>query len=200
VSIADNASGSPQSVSLTGTGAAAAVGNFSVAASPASLTVTAGSSGTSTLTVTPTNGFNQAVTFACSGLPSQAACSFAPATVTPSGAAASTTLTISTAATTTTGMNREPTRPGSGTGLTLALAGVFAGLFSLGGVRKKGLRVLSVLMMLTALGLLAGCGGSSSKKTVSGTPAGTYTVTVTATSGSGSSALSQTAAVTLIVQ
>ena len=59
--------------------------NFTLGASPASLTVDSGDQGTVTLTVTPENGFDSPVSFACSGLPAGATCSFAPATVTPSG-------------------------------------------------------------------------------------------------------------------
>jgi len=74
--------------------------DFSLAATLASQTVTAGQSATTAISVTPANGFNTAVSFACSGLPSGAAWSFSPATVTPSGAAASTTLAVSTSKTT----------------------------------------------------------------------------------------------------
>ena len=200
ISIADNAGGSPQAVALSGTGAVPAP-DFSVAASPASVTVTAGSSGTSTLTATPSNGFNQAVTFACSGLPSLATCTFAPTSVTPNGAAVTTTVTVSTTGTTTTGMNEPPASNPSGSPMTLALAGVFACFFSfsLGGIRKRNLRLLSILLIIAGLGLMSGCGGSS-KKTTQGTPPGTYAVTVTATAGSGNSALSHATNISLVVQ
>ena len=67
-------------------------------ASSTSPSVVAGSSVTSTLTVTPTGGFNQAVTFSCSGLPAESTCAFAPATVTPNASPLTTTLTIRTTA------------------------------------------------------------------------------------------------------
>jgi LysM repeat protein len=63
------------------------VPTFSLAATPAALTINSGSQGTITLTLTPQNGFNSPVNFTCSGLPSDATCSFTPATVTPSGSA-----------------------------------------------------------------------------------------------------------------
>ncbi len=63
----------------------APVPSFTIGASPASGTVTAGSTAQTTITVTPVNGFNSPVSFACSGLPTGATCSFSPSTVTPSG-------------------------------------------------------------------------------------------------------------------
>lgn len=83
--------------------------------------------------------------------------------------------------------------------MTLALAGLFACLSSLGGIRRRSYQLLSVLLIRAGLGLLSACGGSS-EKTTQGTPTGTYTVTVTATSGTGNSALSHNATVSLTVQ
>lgn len=82
--------------------------------------------------------------------------------------------------------------------MTLALVGLFACIFSLGGIGRQSYR-FSVLLILAGLGLLSGCGGSS-KKTTHGTPTGTYTITVSATSGTGSSGLSHNATVSLTVQ
>ena len=200
ISVADNAGGSPQTVALSGTGAAAATPDFAVAASPATLSVNPGASGTSTLTVTPSNGFSQQVSFACSGLPALASCSFSPSTVTPNGSAATTSLTITTTASTT-AQNEVPStgaRP-------LRWAASFAGLIflaSLGAIRKRRSLLLTILGAAVLLCGLQGCGGGSGKTSsgTPGTPQGNYTVTVTATSGSGSSALSQTATISLTVQ
>lgn len=68
--------------------------DFSVSVTPGTLVVKSAAQGTAKFIVTPENGFNGAVTFACTGLPSGAACAFGPSTITPSGAALSTTLTI----------------------------------------------------------------------------------------------------------
>lgn len=162
--------------------------DFTVAASPASFSVTAGQSGTATLSVTPQYGFNSAVTFACSGLPTGASCSFSPATVTPSGAAASTTLTVATSKTSAAlRRNSIPWFPSS------ALAALFCCL----GYKKR--RLFPMLLLLAAslagLGLLNGCGGGSSAGGSSTSQPTTSTVTVTASSGT----LQHTATFTLTV-
>jgi sugar lactone lactonase YvrE len=98
--IADNAAGSPQLVTLTGSGP-----DFTIADSPASVTVTAGSSGQTTVTLTPEAKFNQSITLTCpSGLPSGSTCSFSLNPVPmPGGSAQTSTLTIQTSASTPTG-------------------------------------------------------------------------------------------------
>jgi hypothetical protein len=163
--------------------------DFSVAASPASFTVTAGQSGTATISVTPLYGFNSAVTFACSGLPTGASCSFSPATVTPPGAAASTTLTVSTTKTSAALRHDSfPWLPGS----TLAAA-----LCCIGWKKRRRFPMLLLLAAsLAGLGLLNGCGGGGSSAGGSSTPQSTTsTVTVTASSAT----LQRTATFTLTV-
>lgn len=59
--------------------------DFSLSASPTSRTVRHGSSTYYTVTVTPSGGFNSAVTFGVSGLPNGATASFSPTSVTGSG-------------------------------------------------------------------------------------------------------------------
>src|SRR5207249_4542307 len=73
-----------------------APGDFSVTCSPANFNVGSTFTKTSKCTVQSLNGFNSAVTFSCSGLPSGVACSsFQPASVTPPpGGTAATTLTL----------------------------------------------------------------------------------------------------------
>ena len=146
--------------------------SFTVGVSPAAVTVATGQSGTVAVSVTPQNGFNSAVTFACGGLPAGATCSFSPATVTPSGAAAAkTTLTVATG---TAAANRDsrPVVPGA----TLAFA-----LCLLGWRKRRGVQLLLVLTVSFAgLSLLSACGGGSSSSTPQPS---TSTVTITATSG-----------------
>jgi len=79
LSVTDDANGSPQTVSLTGTGT-----DFTVTA-PASETVTRGSSQMFNVTVTPLGGFNQAVALTCTGAPANTTCAVSPASVTPDG-------------------------------------------------------------------------------------------------------------------
>jgi hypothetical protein len=79
LSVTDDANGSPQAISLTGTGT-----DFTVAA-PASETVTRGSSQMFNVTVTPLGGFNQAVALTCTGAPTTTACAVSPTSVTPDG-------------------------------------------------------------------------------------------------------------------
>ncbi|MGD0860892.1 MAG: chitobiase/beta-hexosaminidase C-terminal domain-containing protein [Terracidiphilus sp.] len=164
--------------------------NFTVAVVPTALTVTGGQSGTATVSVTPQNSFASAVTFACSGLPTGATCSFSPPTVTPSGIAASTTiLTITTtAATAALHRNSNPLLPVS----TLAAA-----FCLLGWKKRRGLQIMLLLAVsVLGLGVFTGCGGGSSSST---TPV-TSTITVTATSGTGASQLQNTATLELTVQ
>jgi hypothetical protein len=167
--------------------------DFTVKPGSSALSVSAGASGDVTIDVTPENGFNQAVTFSCSGLPAKSSCGFSPASVTPSGSTASTTtLTI-----TTTGTTAHNAPPFPWTTGSLATALVLLPFF----YRKR--RTAWLIVFVCAAGIamsLTGCGGSSTPPSVPGTPAGTSTITVTATSGSGASALTHTTTITLTVQ
>jgi hypothetical protein len=97
LNVADNVTGSPQLINLTGYGP-----DFAVSVSPSSVTVPPGSTGTSTVSLTPQARFNLAVTLSCaSGLPFGASCSFSPNPTQLYGASVSTsTLTIYTSSTT----------------------------------------------------------------------------------------------------
>lgn len=156
--------------------------SFTLTASPGSLTLNSGGQGMVTMTVTPQNGFNSAISFACSGLPSGASCSFNPTTITPSGTAATTTLTIS--AGTQAAALRHDSR-------LFAPVTVLAGLFCLFRWRRRcwwhGMVV--VLAGIVAVGLVSGCSGGGSGGGGGGGGGGgsnpiSATVTVTATSAS----------------
>ena len=69
------------------------------APSPSSGTVSSGSSASYTIAVSGVNGFNSAVSLACSSLPSGAGCSFNPSSVSPGATPATSTLTVSTVGT-----------------------------------------------------------------------------------------------------
>ncbi len=173
-----------------------AVQDFSVAANPTTVTISApGQSGNSTLTVTPLGGFSQAVTFTCSGLPSEANCSFAS---TSDGA----TMTISTTSSSAL-LHGEPASHGRTLFYAVTLFGIF-GLFC-GGTCKLRLRGTRLFLLSLALGCcsvwVACSGGNSNPTTLSnpGTPTGTIQVTVTAAT-SGNGPISHNVPITLTVQ
>ena len=162
------------------------------------LTVSAGQSVQTTITVTPNAGFNQLVSFACSGLQQGVSCNFNPANVTPPGTT-TTTLTISTNAGPVAFLSpRSPT-------MVAALLVPFGLLPAVVLLRRReaGSRFLTMMggcaVGLAMMGILS-CNSSDEQTTggtpATGTPAGTSTVTVTATSGSGNQNLPITLTVT----
>jgi subtilase family serine protease len=176
----------------TSAGATLGVQDFKIAANPTTVTVTSpGLSGTTTLTITPLGGFSHAVTYTCTGLPSEAACTFATA-------ATGGTLTITTMAPSAK-MDKSPLGRNRTLFYALLLPG-FLGLVVSAGSRKRKLHELRLLSLIAVLALstlwMPACGGGSSTPSNPGTPAGTSTVTVTATAGS----LSHKANITLTIQ
>jgi hypothetical protein len=149
--------------------------DYSLTLSSSTLTMSQGTPGSLMVTVAPENGFTASVSFACSGLPSGWACSFAPATLS-GGTSQSTKMTVSS----TNSSAWMPMR----SRMLLALISPIALFF----VRFSGSRLAkSQLIFLAALTvLLAGCGVSL--KNTSQAPS-TYNVTVTA---SGTSAPTHT--------
>ena len=85
LTLTDNASNSPQMVSLSGTGM-----DFAVSSSTTSQTVSAGQSANYSLTLAPQSGFSQTVNLACTGAPSESTCTLTPSTVTLNGTASAT--------------------------------------------------------------------------------------------------------------
>jgi hypothetical protein len=67
--------------------------DFTISASPSSVTVAQGNQGTSTVTTTALNGFNSAITFSASGVPSGTTVSFSPNPI-PAPGNGSSTMTI----------------------------------------------------------------------------------------------------------
>jgi hypothetical protein len=147
---------------------------FSISASSGAVTTTAPTD-TATLTVTPVNGFSTEVDFACSGLPSDVACSFYPVNVTPSAGQAATTAVTFTEST------KAMLERNAANGRRLLYAGFGLGILLLIGVRRRrGLfRVVAVLIAATSLAGLASCGSNGSDSHA----LKTSTVTITATSG-----------------
>jgi hypothetical protein len=186
LTITDNASGSPQTVSLSGTGTSVTVSTPSTGLTVSS----AGGSATATIQLTPADGFTGTVNLTCNvtytgqgTATDPPTCSLNPsqATVT-GGTAVSTTLTISTTAASSSARLGGDWR---NAGRILA-AFLFLGLIPRR--RWKGLALLALLCIVGTAAII-GCGGGSSggggttPPTNPGTTAGNYSVTVTATSG-----------------
>ena len=167
---------------------------FTIAVSPTPVTIGVGLSASLLVTITPTGGFNQAVTLGCANLPSEAACTFATGTF--SAGAGTTTLQLSTMAPHDCG-SAQPYFLGRNTGWSSTLPyGVpaLAGLVTLGfGRRKRWLRCLLAILAFATVLHLSGCGNCTDL----GTWPGTYTVNVTGTSSGG---VTQTQAAVITVK
>lgn len=183
LSVADNASGSPHTVTLSGAGTAPLTPTFALSSTTAPQTINAGGSATYTITVAAQNGaLANPVTLAASGLPAGATATFNPASVSPGNSSATSQLTIQTSASAASAGFRSP---------WLALL-LMLPLWSLFRYRRRWTTLVALLLVsLGAATVLAGCGGGFGLKTGS-----TYNITVTGTSG----AIQQTTTVQLKVQ
>ena len=207
------------SAATTVTVVAAPAADYTLSVSASTLNVTAGTAGTITLTVSPENGFKQAVGLACSGLPSGASCSFNPMLVTPNSGPVHATLKIQVPAAV--AANFERTSPASllnhAEGLYIPqtrMVASFALLLGLGSfviigiIRSangkqfspapaKFLQAIVASLLLATTLVVSGCAGltGADHPAPQGT-AKTYTVTVTA---SGANAPAHTQSFTLIV-
>jgi hypothetical protein len=161
---------------------------FSLANCTSTVVITSpGNSGSFTAVITEMNGFNGAITFACSGLPSEATCSVATTNIDATHISA--TVTVATTAASRVIPQGRPASPGS---WPLSGTIVLACLLGLGmmliGFRAKQQRLSSVLalMALAIVATMAACGGSGGGGGGggnAGTPTGSSTATLTATSG-----------------
>jgi hypothetical protein len=197
--IADNASGSPQTIPLSGSGL-----DFSFTSSSSTQTVTPGSTATYTIAVNPIAGFNQMVALTCSGAPTGSTCSLSPSSIALSGSTpASVTVSV-----TTVGNSAAATQPRSPQGTQIPIFFAICGLpgLLLLGVRRSALcrEKTAVIYGAALLGIVcfvvAGCGGNSSNPGGGGTAANAYTLTVTGTFASGSATLTHSTNLTMVVQ
>lgn len=192
VSITDNASNSPQAVSLTGTGTdysfSAATGSNCPSGGncSTSATVTAGQTATYDLQVSPVSGFNGTVSFGCTDALAESTCSVSPNSATLNGTAASAfTVTVTTTAKSVFGPFSMRDKQGPLNDpipvimFLLALASLLSG--SIVAARSPRRRLVPVLAVLAlALMWTASCGGGGSNGGGggnSGTPSGTVTIT-----------------------
>jgi len=208
LSIADNAAGSPQSVTLTGVGE-----DFTVTASSPSVTVIRGQVASYTLNATGEGGMSGTVNFTCTGAPSEATCTVSPNPATLGTSATQVTVTVTTTAPS---LNLPrirrffPVVPlalglGAACGIGLILVAI-AWTMRRRGPNHSGERRFATILLAPALFLvllLAGCGGGGGGgggvAPRPGTPTGNYTLTVTGTAGSAPSAVSHSVTLTLTV-
>ena len=167
-----------------------------LAAQTSSATVTAGGTASTVLNVTANSSSLGAITFACTGLPASATCSFSPTSV---AATSQVTMSIATAAKSTTFLPPGPvSRPPVYLLSLLGIAGFAVTL--LGTTRRKRLRIrLAVGFACLALLAVAGCSANMSTPTQHspGTPTGTFAVIVTANSANGGATATSTVNLTV---
>jgi hypothetical protein len=184
LTITDNASDSPQSVALSGTGVVAVTIGTPTGGST-SATVASGGTATYNLSLVGGAGYSGTVDLTCSGAPQYAACSISPSSLPlTSGSTGTFTVTVTTISTQAASAQREST-------ITLAGLGLFSVIsfsWMMRGRRKRfSWCIIFLGAAMIALGV-RGCGGGGGGGTpspvTSNTPAGTYTLVVTATSGS----------------
>lgn len=140
-----------------------------------------GGSGTTTIGILASSNFTTAISFTCSGLPSEAACNSTPAKGSGPNTLVTTTITV-----TTTGPHLTMLLPNQRPYYFAALASglPLAGIFLIAAPRRRFSSALIGLTLLALLVTLPACGGGGSHhQTDPGTPAGTYNVSVTATAG-----------------
>jgi hypothetical protein len=199
----DEAGGFSVFLNANGSGGA---GNYTLGTQTPSATVAAGSPANYTLDLAGSHGYTGTITFACSNLPTGAACTFNPASVIANGDTPfSTVMTISTMASASSAASlRHGPTPGSIT-LLASLGGIgLLGLMLAGSAPKARRRRAGIVfgfVLLMTLGTVVGCDNENSAKTITatGTPAGAYAVTVTST-GTGTNAPTHSLNVTLVVQ
>ena len=202
LTVNDNAAGSPQSISITGT----AAGQFCMdppAAGATTSTVVAGQQATYQLDLISMNEFAGPVAMTCTGAPAASVCSVNPA---PVSATANSTTVFQVNVTTTARPTMSPAVrrriPGPPPDLPLILATIAAlAMLRTFAPRERGARLTqfvcaTALMLFFAAAFIACGGGGGDGGTSPGTPAGTYSLTVTGTAGT----TSQTIQLTLVVQ
>ena len=177
--------------------------SFSLTATPQTINVTSGQAGSLTLNFATNPTFNGTITSTCSGLPTGATCTFNPAAglSLTGGQTGSVQVSIATA-TGATAMNRRSVHPWGGIAGGLAIAQALLLFWPRRRKRMAGVLGTSLMMLFgMVLALSAtGCGSSSNSSNGSGSgTASSAVVTITSTSTSGGAAITQTAAVSVVI-
>ena len=187
--------------------------SFSLTATPQTVNITAGQSGSVTLNFATNPTFNGTIMTACSGLPAGATCTFNPTggLALTGGQTGSVQVSIATTASTTMATNRFGIHTWGGTAGALAIAQALLLLWPRRRKKIAGMLGTSLMVLVGMVLVLSatGCGGSSnstgnssSSSGSSGSSSGTASsavVTITSTSTSGVATLTQTAAVSVVI-
>jgi hypothetical protein len=174
--------------------------DFAILATPPSATVSAGQSASYTLSLTPLNGFNQAVSLSCSRVPTAATCTVLPSSVTLDGSNTSTaTVTVTTTAASMVGPGQGPSvmLPPLGNPVKMRWLVWLLAIITMASWLKaqRRVRLGFAVMMLFVLAWTACSVGGSEKPPF--TPPGNYQLVITAAASGGPQHI---AAVSLTVQ
>ena len=201
--IADNASGSPQSVAIT-----APSPDFTITSNTSStVTVNPGESATFGITASGLANFEGTVALSCSGAPSGSNCTVSPGTVNatsnPDGPQGTATVTVSTTPNTS-AIPKPPSQPTLTptqlATLTFLLITTSLLLWIAAPRRQKQFaKLLALSLVLVGLIGLSACGDGGGGSNGNGTPAGTYTITITGKYVGGTT-LTHTKTLTLVVK
>ena len=179
--------------------------DYSLSAAPSGTTITAGQIANFSVSAAPSGGFNQTITWACSGAPMASTCAVSPASSPMDGSTVATsTISVMTTMRSSAlpiGHRRFVPLPLLWQVFSLSIAWLLVALLL--HKLKRAERAARLLSACAALALAAYCvscssgsGSGSGPPSIQGTPAGTYTITVTGTSGS----LSHSASFQLVVK
>jgi hypothetical protein len=161
--------------------------DYSVSGAPSSATIAAGETANFTVSVTPAGGFNQMVTWSCTGAPATTSCTVSPTSVTLDGSnATNATVTFAT-------MARSSLPPVSGPQfappllswgvLSTCLACLLVSMMAFNLIHSSRKQLwLGASAVLALAALCTSCGTSPGPPPAQGTPASTYTITVTGSS------------------
>jgi hypothetical protein len=165
--------------------------DYGVSASPSSATITAGQQANFTVSAGPVHGFDQTVTWSCTGAPTGASCTVSPSSLTLDGSnPATATVTLTTTAR---GLApplvlpraAPPTQPLWVLAVCLACFLAVVTFWNLGRAsRRNAWLAATAVLVLGALSTSCGGGASSGPPPTQGTPPGSYTITITGSSGS----------------
>ena len=174
LTITDNATGSPHSVSLTGT---TTPPDFGLTGPTTTQNVTAGSTLNFNVTMTPMNGFTGAVALTCTGAPNLSTCTVTPTSVAAADGKTAQNAQVSLA---TTAFMVPPARiPPPPVSIRQVVPVLLAMLLMFFLARTQQMRMrLGMVTAMVLLLTLAGCSGGKNP----GTPKGPATLTITGTS------------------